>query len=158
MLTLLSFNVRLRDLPEWLVAAHRAVPHPGGDRHADGIDIGRALDGDPPDHARARLLIDAYRERYGASAWLDSCDTYLMAIGEGDAEGAAARLWCGQPDPAGQAMQHAAKASILAVQGDKKGMGAELRLMRRAVRTQSPYRNATFRDIEHAIRAGLRSA
>jgi hypothetical protein len=159
MLTLLEYNTRLRDLPEWLLAAHRAVPHPGpeGDRHADGIDIGRALDSNPPDYGRARALIDAYRERYGASAWLDSCDAYLVAIGEGDAEKAAARLWRGTPDPHAQAMQAAAKAAVFALQGDETGMKAELRAMRRAVRARSPYRNATFRDIERAIRSALRS-
>jgi len=160
MATQLHYNVRLRDLPEWLIAAQRAVPHPGAepDRHGEGIDIGRILDADRPDFARARERIDAYRTRYGGSAWLDSCDAYLAAIGEGDAVGAAARLWKGESDPGAQSMEHAARASVLAVQGHEAGMQAELRAMRKAVRARSPYRNATFRDIERRIRAALRPA
>ncbi|NYT39383.1 M50 family metallopeptidase [Sphingomonas sp. R-74633] len=156
--TLLGYNVRLRDLPEWLLTAHRAVPHADGDRHSDGIEIGRELDRDAPDYARARALIDAYRGRYGGSVWLDSCDAYLTAIGEEDAEGADARQWCGDIDPQMASMQHAARASVLAVQGDAAGMQAELHRMRKAVRARSPYRNATFRDIERKIRAALRPA
>ena len=156
--TSLHYNVRLRDLPAWMVAAHRAIPHDDGGRHADGIDIGRALDAKQPDFVHARTLIDAYRARHGGSEWLDSCDAYLAAIGEGDAEAGATRLWQGEPDSQMQSMQHAARASVCAAQGDAPGMDAELAAMRKAVRARSPYRNATFRDIERRIRAALRPA
>jgi len=158
MATSLHCNVRLRDLPAWMVAAHRAIPHDDDGRHADGIDIGRTLDAEQPDFAEARLLIDAYRTRHGGSEWLDSCDAYLAAIGEGDAEAAAARLWQGEADAQMQSMQHAARASVCAARGDAPGMDAALVAMRKAVRARSPYRNATFRDIERHIRAALRPA
>lgn len=156
--TSLHYNVRLRDLPAWMVAAHRAIPHEDGGRHADGIDIGRTLDAEQPDFAEARVLIDAYRARHGGSAWLDSCDAYLTAIGEGDAEAAATRLWQDEADPQMQSMQHAARASVCAARGDAPRMDVELAAMRKAVRARSPYRNATFRDIECRIRAALRPA
>jgi len=156
--TSLHYNVRLRDLPAWMVAAHRAIPHEDGGRHADGIDIGRALDAEQPDIAHARALIDTYRVRHGGSVWLDSCDAYLAAIGEGDPETATVRLWQGEPDPQMQSMQHAARASVCAARGDAPGMDAELAAMRKAVRARSPYRNATFHDIERRIRAAQRPA
>jgi hypothetical protein len=155
---MLDYNVRLRDLPTWLVVAQGELPFPERKRYLAGLEIGRVLDADQPNYPRARRMIDAYRARYGGGAWLDSCDAYLAAVGEGDAEGAAARLWKGEPDPGLMAMQHAASASVLAVQGDAVGMKRELAAMRRANRAMSPYRNATFRDIERRIRAALRPA
>lgn len=152
--TMLAFNVRLRDLPEWLVEAQRAVPHPSedGERYADGIEIGRLLDYEPPNFAEARARIDAYRARYGGGAWLDSCDVYLAAIGEKDVERAAAMLWQGAADGS-EPMLRAADAAVAAARHDAVGMRKQLKAMRAAVRKQSPYRNATFRDIERRIRA-----
>lgn len=158
--TMLDFNLRLRDLPGWLLAAQRDLPFPEKEReqYLAGLEIGLALDAEVPDYSRARALIDSHLVHYGASAWLASCDAYLAAIGEGDAEGAARRLWSGEPDRQVMAIQHAAKASVLAVQGDRRGMRAELLRMRKANRADCPYRNATFRDIERRIRAALRPA
>lgn len=152
--SMLHYNVRLRDLPEWLLAAQRAVPHAGDDdgRYADGVELGRLLDRDSPDFTQARLKIDALRARYGDSAWLNSCDAYLAAIGEKDPERAAAMLWQGAPDGS-EPMVHAADAAVAAARHDAVAMDKHLKAMRAAVRKQSPFRNATFRDIERRIRA-----
>jgi hypothetical protein len=150
---MLDYNIRLRDLPRWMIDA---VPEPAPVeewrvRYVATMEIGIVLDSMPVDVARARKLIDAYRVRFGATEWLDSVDSYCAAIWEAEGEKAQATLWTGQRSEEMRPMVLAAEAAVAARRGD--GATARMRLdaMRGAVKAESPFHNATFDDIGRQI-------
>jgi len=151
--TLLNANVRLRDLPPWMIAAARTMPSPPDEvtQALDTIDIGIVLDTVPVDAARARRMIDDHRARYGASEWLDSVDAYLAAMWEGDGPRARATLWSGARSEGLRPMVMAAEAAVAAREGDAATARSRLIEVRRAVRAQSRFYNATFHDIGRQI-------
>lgn len=150
---LLGSNVRLRAIPDWLVAEARTLSGSSQDiaRYVDTLDIGRTLDGASVDVALARSQIEAFRARYGTDGWLAACDAYLAAIWEGDAERAKAALAEPGISPGVPQMSLAAEAAVAARTGESALAHAKLREMRRAVKLASPFRDPTFRDIRRQI-------
>jgi hypothetical protein len=154
---LLKWNVRLRDLPAWMIDAAAAAQLPDMPKYLDTIEIGRVLDSAPVDAARARQLIDAFRERYGSDEWLCGCDAYLAAMWEGDADRARAALWSGPASSELRPLTLAAEAAIAARSGDTLLARRCLVRMEDALKRQSPFRNPTFEDIGSQIEALLSS-
>ncbi|MDH7974274.1 M50 family metallopeptidase [Sphingomonas sp. AR_OL41] len=158
---MLYFRIRLRDLPPWMLDAARSCVPPGDDamdetaRALASIEIGIELDAASDDVAQARRMIDAYRARYGASEWLNSVDAFCAATWEADAKRARATLWCGPHTEALRAMVMAAEAAVAAREGDAETARSRLSAMRQAVKADSPFHNATFRDIGQRIEAML---
>ena len=152
-------KLRLRDLPSWIVEEARVESGAaGGDlkRAYDSLVIGIVLDTTPVDKAQARRLLDEFRGKYGASAWLDSCDAYFTAVWEGDVERARDRLWRGEEaKDEMKPMLRAADAAVHARTGDAERTRVLLSQMHEAVRKRSPFPDPTFREIQRQIEALL---
>ncbi|WP_332801801.1 M50 family metallopeptidase [Sphingomonas sp. RT2P30] len=158
---MLLYRIRLRDLPPWMLdAAHSTLP-PNDDamdetaRALASLEIGIELDAASDDVGQARRMIDAYRARYGASEWLNSVDAFCAATWEADPTRARAALWCGPRTEELRAMVMAAEAAVAAREGDAETARSRLSAMRQAVKADSPFHNATFRDIGRRIEAML---
>jgi hypothetical protein len=147
---LVKYQVRLRELPRWMldeaeIEARQAEP---ALRQAfEALVIGIVLDSPPVDRTDARNRLDAFRRKYGSSAWLDSCDAYFTAVWEGDAVEARQRLWNGAGDEDMRPMILAADAAVSAREGDSRMARILLAQMRDAVRKRSIFPDLTFRDI-----------
>ena len=155
--SLLYYNIRLRDLPPWIVEAARGAA-PADARHGQdmaAMDIGIVLDGAQVDVAQARAMIDAYRAQHGGSEWLDSVDAYCAAMFEADGARGRATLWSGARSEGLRPMVMAAEAAVAAREGDMATARSRLGAMRAAVKAASPFRNATFGDIGRQIEAIL---
>jgi hypothetical protein len=155
---LLKCNVRLRELPHWMLDAARATPLPpdGLAKFRAMTEIGIVLDSAPVDAALARRQIDEYRTLHGSSEWLDSCDAYLAAVWEADAERARDALWKGAVTINDlRPLALAAKAAVAARAGEVSVARNLLAEMRSALKAKSPFRDATFRDIGRQIEALL---
>ena len=155
--TLLRNNVRLRALPEWLVSEARSLA-PGSEelaRYVATIEIGRILDSAPVDVVRARILIDAFRERFGPDGWLAACDAWLAAIWEAHADRAKDALAGIGIAPSVPQMSLAAEAAVAARLGERTLARAKLRDMRKAVNRASPFQDLTFRDIRRQVESVL---
>ena len=152
---LLDCNVRLRDLPHWMLDAARAIPLPpdGLAQHMATIEIGIVLDSTPVDAVLARRRINEHRALYGSSEWLDSCDAYLTAIWEADAARAQDALWKGAATEDMRPLVLAAMAAVAARAGEASVARTLLADMRSTLKAKSPYRNPTFRDIGRQIEA-----
>lgn len=153
--SLLAFKVRLSALPEWLMTGARASADASDDmvRYVATLDIGRTLDTLPVDIARARALIDDFRARYGSNGWLAGCDAYLAAVWERDpgrAEAALAEIPAA--DEAHQ-LSRAATAAVAAAMGEADLAQFMLAEMDSALKRESPFSDATFRDIRRQIEA-----
>jgi hypothetical protein len=151
-------NVRLRELPHWMLDAARAIPLPpdGLAQHMATIEIGIVLDSVPVDAVLARRLIDEYRALHGSSEWLDSCDAYLTAMWEADSERARDALWKGAVTINDmRPLALAAKAAVAARAGEVSVARKLLADMRSALKAKSPLRDATFSDIGRQIEALL---
>ena len=149
---MLDYNVRLRDLPPWMVeAAHTGFGHPRHEQDMAAIDIGIVLDGARVDSARAREMIDAYRAKYGASEWLDSIDAYCAAIWGVEGENTRATPQSIARGDDTFLMTLAAEAAVAARMGDGATARARLDAMRASVKALSPFRNATYHDIGQQI-------
>jgi len=152
----LKYRVRLRNLPEWMLAEIRGAElHEDSVKYMEGTEIGILLDRDPPDYRAARPLLDKYRARYGDGAWLDYCDAFLLAVDERNPEAAAARMWRGETPLDLEPMQCAAEAAIAAARGDVDAAREWLEAMRAAVRNVTPLPDATFIDLQKRIEALL---
>ena len=150
--TLLHYKVRLRDLPEWMVA--QAAGNDASleiERALAGIALGRKLDARVADAADIRRGLDAYRAAYGDGAWIGACDAYFSAIVERDPVRAAVILAASPDTPNETAMYFAAEAAIAARLGDPAGKRAHLAAMRKAVRSESPLDDPSFADIGREI-------
>jgi hypothetical protein len=109
--TMLTYRVRLRDLPQWMLAEIRTAElDDDSAKYMEGIEIGILLDSDSPDYRAVRPLIDQYRARHGDGAWLDSCDAFVLAVAERNSDAAQARLWTGETAPELMPMKYAAEA------------------------------------------------
>lgn len=150
-----EYRVRLAERPAWLVAeaAREAADFEGAEQNFTAMEIGTLLDREPVDASRVRALMDAYRERYGVNEWQASCDAYLAAVWEGDGARAAGLLWCGETTTELKPMRLAAEAAVAARLGQHDATRAMLNLMDTALREQSAFRDATFRDIRRQIEA-----
>lgn len=161
---MLYFRIRLRDLPPWMLEAARTCAPPGDDatdetaRALASLEIGIELDAASDDVGRARDMIDAFRARYGASEWLNSVDAFCAATWEADASRARAALWSGPRTEGLRAMVMAAEAAVAAREGDAATARSRLSAMRQANKADSPFHNATFRDIGQRIEAMLETA
>jgi hypothetical protein len=155
--TLLDREVRLRDLPGWMLDAARAasVPVDGLAREMATVDIGIILDRTPVDAMLARRRIDEYRANYGSSEWLDSCDAYLTAMWEADAERGQEALWKGAVTKGLRPMVMASMAAVAARAGEASVARELLAEMRSAVKARSPFHDPTFHDIGRQIEALL---
>ena len=154
---LLGSNVRLRALPEWMIAEARAAAVGREDmvQYLATIDIGRTLDGLPVDAVRARSLVDAYRARYGTDGWLAACDAWLAAMWEGNPDRAKAALAEPGTQPGVPELTFAAEAALAARTGDAALARSKLEAMEEAVKRASPFRNPTFGDIGRQIESLL---
>jgi hypothetical protein len=150
---LLGSNVRLRAVPEWMIAEARAaaVGRENLVLYLATIEIGRTLDQARPDVARARSLVDAYRAQYGADGWIAACDAWLAAMWEGNPDRAKAALAAPATQPGVPELTFAAEAAIAARTGDAALARSKLEAMEAAVKRASPFRNPTFEDIGRQI-------
>jgi hypothetical protein len=155
---LLAYNVRLRDLPAWMVEASRAEAAAKAEtlRHDDGVDIGRTLDAEAADIARAKAQVKAFRAAYGADDWLCSIDAWIAAVYEGDADRAAAALAARPGEVSDTPMLAAAEAAIAACTGDTKLLARKLDEMEARLHRDNPFPNPTFTDIRRQIEAVAR--
>ncbi|MDB5692237.1 MAG: hypothetical protein JWO81_1300, partial [Alphaproteobacteria bacterium] len=153
LVALLQSNVRLKELPLWLIetAKSRCPLSPEMAQFVDTIDAGRVLDRVPVDVATVRGLLDAYRGRYGEDEWVMGCDAYLAAIWEADADRAQTALAAipALPDP--PPLTLAALAAVAARIGETELARRHLEEMRKALKRQSPFRNPTFEDVRRQI-------
>jgi hypothetical protein len=155
--TLLAYKVRLRELPDWMLAEARNWPDSSEDAPAflASIEIGRTLDAETVDVPRARDLIDRFRAAFGSNEWLAACDACLAAMWEADIDRANAAL----AERAGSAVTMpifvAAEAAVAARMGDKVLARSKLKTMVSMRRLESPFADQTFRDIRRQIRALL---
>ncbi|MBV9931950.1 MAG: hypothetical protein JO013_13540 [Alphaproteobacteria bacterium] len=158
--SLLNANVRLRDLPPWLIeTAREATEEPERvARHLAALEIGIVLDSFRVDAARARSLIDAFRLQFGGDPWLDACDAYLAAIWEGEAEPRHRPVVAPDMDPHLVRLGHAALAAVAVRRGDAVAARRHLKAMKAAVRRASPFPNRTYRDIARQVRKAMREA
>ena len=124
-------------------------------RVIDQIEIGIILDSEPVDLSEARDRLDAYRDQYGDSEWLASCDAYFTAIWEGDWKAGEARLWSRREANADGALRCAAAAAVAARAGDRQAMADRLDEMDAFVRQRSPFADLTYRDIRRQVEAAL---
>ena len=87
MAAILKYKVRLKAIPEWMLADAREIAAANADvaRYLDPIGIGRILDSVPVDAAAARARMGAFEVQYGDSCWLACCDAYLAAISRASA-------------------------------------------------------------------------
>lgn len=151
--TLTAHRVRLRDIPEWMMAELRTSAERSEEiaRYLAAVEIGRQLDSPPFDVPAVRASLDTFRERYATSDWLASCDAWLAAAWEDDLERAETALAeVGSPSQV-PALTLAAEAALAARLGAAGAVHAKLAEMRQAVRKESPFRDDTFRDIQAQI-------
>lgn len=155
--TMLHYNVRLRDLPEWLLARVEDIPAPLAEvsRACATLRIGQVLDSSPVDAALARRLIDQFRASNESSEWLTACDTYLTAMWEADLDRARALLAERADLPVTTPVFMAAEAAVAARAGERDVARERVKAMVSARRRESPFRDPTFRDIRSQIEALL---
>jgi hypothetical protein len=153
---LVKFQLRLRDLPLWMLEeaeAEAADGEPAVQRAVDALVVAIVLDSPPIDLTQARELLDRFRTQHGDSAWLDSCDAYFSAVWEADAQHGRSRLWRGDLDDEMRPLALAAEAAVLAREGDAVAAQTHLRQMRDAISKTSTFTDLTFRDIGRQIEA-----
>jgi hypothetical protein len=152
---MLNRTVRLRDIPQWLLALLRADPPLPEElaRMSDSLEISCALDAGRVEPAHVRTLIETFREKYGTNGWLGACDAYLAAIYEHDPERAEIAMEMGGEDGGTPELTLAAEAAVAAAKGETKFAEAKLAEMDNILRLKSPFLNETFRDIRTAIEA-----
>jgi hypothetical protein len=147
---MLHYNVRLRDIPQWMYDAARADAQTEPAMH-DGWELARAFDERQADPVRCRQLLEAYRATYGEDDWVASLDAYLAAIYEADADRAEASLAARPVKGAQPAMWRASEAAIAARRGDQKLMQRKLDEMESALLAKDPFPDRTFDDIRRQI-------
>ena len=153
---LLSHQVRLRDLPLWMLEEARLEAGADGDdmlRAFDCLTVGIVLDSPPVDAMKARKLLDDFRSKNVENAWLSSCDAYFTAVWEKDAARAERLLWRGELQPGDAALAWAAQASVYAGLGNCAAARFALTEMRSEVAKTSVFPDLTFRDISRQIEA-----
>lgn len=155
--TLLHYDVRLRDLPEWMLAGVGEAP----DRSADTLKwlatvrIGQVLDSSRVDALLARRLIDEFRAAHESSEWLAACDAYLAAMWEVDLDRARTSLAERADLPVTLAIFMAAEAAVAARAGEQGVARTKIKAMAATRRRESPFRDFTFGDIRAQIEALL---
>lgn len=149
------YRMRLRDQPRWLreMIATQFAEHVGIAGYLAAFDIGVVLDTHPVDAARARALLDDYRESFGSSEWHASCDAYLAAVWEADGPRAQSLLWQGEEIADLAPLRFAAEAAVAARLGMSDAARLLLDRMDSALRTQTVFRDDTFIDIRRQIEA-----
>jgi len=159
-ITLTAHRVRLRDLPEWMMAELRTSAGRSEEiaQHLAAVEIGRQLDSPPFDVPMLRASLDAFRKRYETSDWLASSDAWLAATWEDDLERAETALAAvGSPSQV-PALTLAAEAALAARLGVAGAVHTKLAEMRQAIRKETPFRDDTFRDIQAQIETLLTQA
>lgn len=147
---LVKFQLRLRDLPLWMLEEARAEAakgEPAVRQAVESLLVGIVLDSPPVDPQQARDMLDSFRKQYGGSAWLDSCDAYFSAIWETDPRQARERLWRGDVDDELEPLAFAAEAAVLARECDAVAARTLLQQMGEAIKKRSTFSDLTFRDI-----------
>jgi len=156
----LQFQLRLRDLPRWMLEeASRVAAKDSGDfrQFYHTLEIGIMLDMMPVDITQTRAMVDDYRAQYGPSEWLNSCDAYLAAVWEGNGAKARCLLWRRPCNEELLALTLAAEAAVLAREGKVAQAREFLHEMREANRKKSIFPDHTFREIGRQIEAILPS-
>jgi hypothetical protein len=155
MLTLLTSNLRLRDLPVWMVedAALSDDQLDQGGKLLMSIRIGRALDAASPDVVEVRELIDDYHSRYDPSHWSVACEAFLAAVYEADV--VQAKVALARVDGTNDVPQLtlAAQAAIAMRDGRVPDGRSALKEMNRLVRKLSRFTDLTYRDIHKTVAA-----
>lgn len=155
LLTLVRNKVRLRDRPDWLIDAVRNMPDISTEmtKVMEGYEISLTMDEKQVDICRARALIDQYREKHGASDWLNACDAYLSAVWEADAQRATATISLAPYPDEKTPMFLAAEAAVAARLGQSTTAISKLRDMEKTLKRESPFRDLTFKDIRRQVEA-----
>ncbi|MCP5396802.1 MAG: hypothetical protein H6918_08725 [Sphingomonadaceae bacterium] len=152
---LLQYNVRLRELPEWLIAdaINYHAESDYADRYFRSLEIGIALDAKQVDANRALGLIEEYEQLFGIDDWLACCRAYCEAAHLHDLTAARRSMEkAGFPSSLPQ-MDYAARAAIAMLEGDRGNAMELLKLMDAEIAAKSPFRDMTFRDIRKQITA-----
>lgn len=150
---MLGTNVRLRDLPQWMIddALARCEADPRLARWCATIEIGRTLDRSPLDVVLARSQIDRFRDAHGEGDWLLACDAFLAAVKERDLDRATRMIaQLGDPCELPQ-MEAAACAAAYQLAGDRQAAGEWLDRMDAIIAARSPFPDLTFRDIRARV-------
>ena len=153
--TLLAFNVRLRDVPNWMIKQSFEQRESSGPhlQFFDTLEIGRTLDAKVVDVIKARTQLDTYWLNHEPNDWLKACDAYLAAANERDLDRATAMVaQIGEPSDLPQ-MACAAKAATKMLAGERASANILLDEMDGFIRKKSPYADLTFRDIRARIEA-----
>jgi hypothetical protein len=154
---LTSQNVRLRDLPSWMIEEAQTAAKNNDilGRAVAALIIGIVLDTLPVDIQSARELIDEFRRSNGNNAWLACCDAYFTATWENDAIRGRALLWNEEVEEDLKPLALAAEAAVLAREGDQLRAKQLLIAMRTEVARKSAFTDLTFRDIERQIERSM---
>lgn len=152
---LASTQLRLRDLPDWLVDEALEATDPEAKRWAHALLVSIALDRADIDSSEARPFLDAFRADYGGSVWLDSCDAIFAACWEHRLEHARQFLPLKPDEPHLEALALAATAAVAAAEGNGPKADHYLKAMKRALAERHLFASPTFRDIERRVRALL---
>lgn len=156
---MLNHQVRLRDLPPWMLDEYRSnvallEEHSLLANAVHALDVGVVLDSPPVDLAEGRKYLDDHLKLYGDSEWLASCDAYFTAIWEKDGAAARSRLWQGEQQHEDMVpLSLAARSAVAARLGDQAVARDHLRKMRLERSRQSTFPDHTFRDIGRQIQA-----
>lgn len=150
---MLGTNVRLKDLPQWMLdeVLARREADPELARWCATIEIGQTLDRSPVDAALARLQIDRFRDAHGQNDWLLACDAFLAAVDERDLDRATRMIaQLGDPCELPQ-MEAAACAAAYQLAGDSAPAAEWLDRMDAIIAARSPFPDLTFRDIRARV-------
>ena len=151
---LLAYQIRLRDLPLWMLeeaSREAAVGTADMQRAYDCLLVGIVLDSPPVDLVEARRLLNDFHAKHGENAWLNNCDAYFTAMWEGNAARAEALLWRGELQPGEAALACAAQAAVSAALGNIPAAKSALAEMRSETAKISVFQNLTFREIGRQI-------
>jgi hypothetical protein len=156
-MAMLSYKIRLRDLPAWMLAEATALPVPSPEplQFLATLEIARTLDAVVVDVPLARALIDRHRATYGPDEWLTAIDAWVAAMWEGDLDRARLTLAEHAGKSGTSPMFLATEAAVAARGGEGVLVRQKLKAMRKAVAAQSPFRDRTFRDIGMMIEGAL---
>jgi hypothetical protein len=150
---LASWQVRPRDIPEWLVAAARDRPLPESHSgyYLDSIDLARTFDAKDFDAKLAREKLDAFKAENGITEQLAAYDAWVAAIYENEPEEARFILEARPDIERAPTMMLAARAAIAAREGDFANAKTELANLERMLATNQLFRSPSWRMIRRQI-------
>lgn len=150
----LMCRVRLRDLPDWMLASptckHR---NPDAERYLVMLNGARSLDLATVDAIESLRLLKEYRARFGEDEWSSLCLAFLFAVHFRDLESTRSLLANAEEFSKIPQMLHASQAALAMLEGKRDLAYSELWAMDKAVEALSPYNDETFADIRRRVEA-----